>query len=157
MKVVRALFVAVGVAVSVGTALAMPNEVFQGKPTFTAGAALGAYVWHDADGQHVRFTTVENKVVRRFSGKVCGQEIAAVQPVRADVGDGIRVGPDGHCVMFDFKTNAGVDGFDFRMPEGDLVYDLNIDGAPMPVNKVHIGSTGTSPKNSPFSLNRDAK
>lgn len=153
----RAFFVSVGVVLSLATALAMPNEAFQGKPDFTAGAALGAYVWHDSDGQHVRFTTVENKVVRQFSGKVCGKDITALTPVRTDVGDGIRVGPEGHCVMFDFKTNAGVDGFDFRMPDGDIAYDVNIDGAPLPVNKIHIGSAGVSPKNNPFTLNRDAK
>ena len=140
-----------------GAALAMPNEAFKGKPDFSAGAALGAYAWHDGDGQHVRFTTVDNKTARQFSGKVCGANITDLRPVRTDVGDGIRVGPDGKCVGFDFRTNAGVDGFDFRMPDGDIVYEINIDGAPMATKQIHVGKTGVSPKNNPFSLNRNEK
>jgi hypothetical protein len=140
-----------------GAALAMPNEAFQGKPDFSAGAALGAYAWHDSDGHHVRFTTVDNKTARQFSGKVCGANITDLRPVRTDVADGIRVGPDGKCVGFDFRTNAGVDGFDFRMPDGDIVYEINIDGAPMATRQIHVGKTGISPKNNPFSLNRNEK
>jgi hypothetical protein len=136
-------------------ALALPNEVFQGKPDFKAGDALGAWVWHDADGHHVRFTTVDNKVFRHFTGKACGKDIAAVTPVRTDIGDGIKVGPEGHCVMFDFKTNAGVDGFDFRMPDGPgIVYEINIDGRPMAPKMIHIGKAGVAPKKNPFVLDR---
>lgn len=85
------------------------------------------------------------------------KNITDLKPVRTDVADGIRVGPDGKCVVFDFRTNAGVDGFDFRMPDGDIVYDINIDGAAMAPKQIHVGKTGISPQNNPFTLNRDGK
>ena len=107
--------VAVFTLVASSSAFALPNDKFQGKPKFTAGGSLGAYVWHDGDGHHVRFTTVANKVVRRFHGKVCGKDVTAVKAVRTEVGDGVKVGPKGHCVMFDFKTNAGARGYQTRL------------------------------------------
>lgn len=152
----RLSYALIAAASSITTAAyAMPNDVFQGKPDFTAGGALGAWVWHDGDGQHVRFTTVDNKIARHFTGKVCGKDASAVQPVRTDNADAIRVGPDGHCVVFDFRTNAGVDGFDFRMPEGEeIAYDLNMDGQPIAPKLIHIGSAAVNPKKSPFVLDR---
>lgn len=154
MKGSKIAAIAVGVAWA-AVAWAMPNEEFQGKPQFASGDALGAWVWHDSEGHHVRFTTVENKVVRHFSGKVCGKDASAVQPVRTDRGDKIRVGPDGHCVVFDFTTNAGIDGFDFRMSDGgDIVYNLELEGQPMATKLIHIGKSGASPQKSPFYLNR---
>ena len=39
------------------SAFAMPAKAFQGKPAFTIGKSLGAYVWKDKSGIHVRFTT----------------------------------------------------------------------------------------------------
>lgn len=147
--------VAILLTLAPAIAWAMPNEAFQGKPNFKPGDKLGAWVWHDSEGQHVRFTTVENKVARRFSGKVCGKDASAVKPVRTDLADAIRVGPEGHCVVFDFRTNLGVDGFDFRMTDGgDVVYTLEIDGQPMAPKLIHIGKAGLSPENSPFTLNR---
>jgi hypothetical protein len=155
MKTSPAVLAVLATLVTTASAFALPNDLFQGKPDFTAGGALGAWVWHDADGQHVRFTTVDNKVARHFTGKVCGAEVTHVDPVRTDVADGIRVGPDGHCVVFDFTTNAGVDGFDFRMPDsGEVVYDLKIDGEPLAPKQIHIGKTGISPKKSPFVMDR---
>ena len=147
--------VAVFTLVASTSAFALPNDKFQGKPKFTAGGSLGAYVWHDGDGHHVRFTTVANKVVRRFHGKVCGKDVTAVKAVRTEVGDGVKVGPKGHCVMFDFKTNAGLDGFDLRMPDGAVItYDFEIDGKQLAPKLIRIGTKGVNPPHSPFKLQR---
>lgn len=155
MRNIAAALTASAAILASTVALALPAKQFQGKPEFKAGQQLAAFVWHDGDGHHVRFTTVDNAIFRQFSGKVCGKAVTNLVPVRTEVGDGVKVGPEGHCVFFDFKTNAGVDGFDFRMPDGDkIAYELNIDGKPMAPALIHVGAKGVHPKHSPFVLDR---
>ncbi len=150
----RSLFAPLaGVILATSTAFALPNEDFQGQPAFTAGDALGAFVWHDADGQHVRFTT-HGKVVRHFKGKVCGTAVANVARYQTEDGDSVAPGPEAKCVLFDFKVDGGVDGFDFRA-DGDVVtYDFHMDGKQMPTELIRIGASSKNPNKSPFVLNR---
>ena len=151
----RSLFAPLaGVILATSTAFALPNEDFQGEPAFTGGEVLGVYVWHDTNGQHVRFTT-KGKVVRSFKGKVCGTSVSNVQEHKLELDkDTLSVGPEGHCVVFDFSTDGGIDGFDFRA-EGDVVtYDFHMDGKQMPTDLIRIGASSKNPNKSPFVLNR---
>ena len=140
-------------ALGAGAALALPNEDFQGRPAFKVGQALGAFVWHDDDGQHVRFTT-HGKVVRKFTGKVCTDKIAKLDPFELEAADDAKIGPEGHCVHFDFTTDGAVDGFDFRAEGAVITYDFQMDGKQMEVGKIHIGRASKHPHESPFVLNR---
>lgn len=140
-------------AVAGGAALALPNEDFQGRPKFKVGAELGAFVWHDEDGQHVRFTT-KGKVVRKFSGKVCGAKVVKLDPFELEPADSATIGPEGHCVHFAFTTDGAVDGFDFRAEGAVLTYDFQQDGKQMPVGLIRVGANNKHPNESPFVLNR---
>ncbi len=140
-------------SLAAGVASALPNEDFQGRPEFKVGHALGAFVWHDEDGQHVRFTT-HGKVVRKFAGKVCTEKILKLDGFELEGADSAKIGPEGHCVHFDFTTDGVVDGFDFRAEGAVITYDFNMDGKQMEVGKIHIGRNSKHPHESPFVLNR---
>lgn len=134
-------------------ALALPPGPFQGKPAFSAGAARGAYVWHDSAGLHTRFTT--RGLPHRYTGTVCSTgRIVGLSGVRLEAGDSVSVGPRGRCLSFDFKTASGIDGFDFRAPGGLVTFTLKIDGRPLAKSHIWIGAGKTSPANNPFVLNR---
>lgn len=154
IKRVVASYVAVTTLAASTAALALPNEDFQGKPDFKVGEAIGAFVWHDADGQHVRFTT-KGKVKRKFAGKVCSDKILSHAPHELEDGDASRIGPEEHCVIFDLTTDGHVDGFDFRAEGAIVTYDFSFDGKQMPTKMIHIGAKGLNPNESPFVLNRN--
>jgi len=140
--------------VGAGTAaLALPNEDFQGRPKFKVGSELGAFVWHDEDGQHVRFTT-KGKVVRKFAGKVCSEKIVKLDPFELEPADSATIGPEGHCVRFDFTTDGAVDGFDFRAEGAVVTFDFQQDGKQMATGLIRVGAKNKHPVESPFVLNR---
>lgn len=134
-------------------AWALPPTAFQGKPDFSAAGDAGAFVWKDKAGLHVRFST--RGTPRRLHGKVCtpGRTIHP-EPVRADYGDRLKHGPKKHCVMYDFLTADGVDGFDFRATGGVVEFDFHVGDKQLPTEWIHVGKDGTHPTHSPFVLNR---
>ncbi|MFO0749817.1 MAG: hypothetical protein U1F43_29715 [Myxococcota bacterium] len=145
--------VAACLAGSATTAFALKNEWFQGKPDqFEAGKLMTA-VWHDTDGQHVRFSTA-GKVVRTFSGKVCAEKIAKVDGFELEPEDKVAIEEGGVCLTFTFTTDGGVDGFDFQAEGGGITYDLQMDGKPIPRKDIFIGKGGIHPKREQFVLDR---
>ena len=136
-----------------GSALALKPPAFQGKPAFKAGSALGAYVWHDSDGLHARFTT--RGKLRHFTGKICTpKKIKTLTAVKLEKVDSVRIGPKGHCIHLDLKTAAGIDGFDFRAAGKLITFDLEIDGKQLKTDKIRIGTGSLNPKQNPFVLDR---
>ncbi len=147
---------AVGMVLGLCTAtaaFALPNEHFQGKPEFKAGDDLGAFVWHDEAGQHVRFTT-KGVIPHKFSGKICGESVSDLHPHELEAADSANVGPEGHCVVFEMHVDGGVDGFDFRVA-GDVVrYEFHQDGGAMGAALIRIGAQSHHPADGSFVLNR---
>lgn len=137
-----------------GTALALPPGPFQGKPTLQRGKQLGAAVWHDADGLHVRFTTKGKK--QRFNGTVCATErITNLEAKKLEKKvDFIKLSTSGKCVEFSFTTKGGVDGFDFRAGGAEVTFDLKIGAVNLPSKNIWLGARGVHPGNSPFVLDR---
>jgi len=134
-------------------AFALPNEHFQGRPDFSVGDNLGAFVWHDDGGQHVRFTT-KGKVPHHFTGKVCGVKVTSLTPHELEDKDSAVIGPEEHCVIFDLHVDGAADGFDFRV-EGDVVnYEFHQDGKLMPAGLIRIGAHNHHPADGTFILNR---
>ena len=149
---VFSLALALGVLGSVA-ALALPPQPFQGRPVFARGTHLGGFVWHNADGLHVRFTTKGKK--RAFSGKMCTtKKMHNLKHFRLEKQDTAEIGPKEHCVHFDFKVKGGMDGFDVKTTGGDVTFDFKMDGVPLDTDKIYVGRNGVHPKNNPFVLNR---
>lgn len=132
---------------------ALRPAAFQGKPNFSAGSNLGAFVWHNAQGLHVRFTT--KGAPRHFTGKVCTpRQVNSVQGVRLEAGDSVTKGPQGHCAIFNFHTRGGIDGFDLRAPGGVVTFTFKMGGSALGKQHIWVGSAGVHPAHSPFVLNR---
>lgn len=134
-------------------AMALKNEWFQGKPGKFKVGKLNTGVWHDDDGQHVRFSTA-GKVTRKYSGKVCAEKIAKVDGFELEDGDKVAIEAEGHCLVFDFTTDGAVDGFDFHAEGPGVTYDLQIDGKPIPKSDIFIGAGNAHPKMQQFVLDR---
>ena len=137
-------------------AYAMPKAAFQGKPTsFKKGSVRGAAVWHDNNGQHIRFTTKGK--LHRFHGKICASgKIKKMNTFRIENSDSIKLGSKGKCIYFNFKTKDHIDGFDFRAPTGQKIfYTIKIDGRKLSRKHIWLGKQGSHPRDNTFTLNRN--
>jgi len=111
------------------------------------------WVWHEDNGTawHLRSTTHRN--LHRFSGRVWTSDgsIVDVHPTRLEWGDRIRLA--GRNVEFDFHTDGGVDGFDFRTaaPQQCVHFALFIDGRGDPA-RIKIGGGEQRPRHHVFTL-----
>ena len=105
------------VALASVAALALPPAPFHGRPVFAKGTHLGAFVWQNAKGLHVRFTTKGK--ARAFEGKLCTpKSLNNLKHFRLEPKDTAKIGPKKHCVHFDFKVKGGLDGFDVKTTGG---------------------------------------
>ncbi len=110
------------------------------------------WVWHDDDGSgwHVRSTTHSQR--HRFSGRVwvADGSVANVNPSRLEFRDRLHIGP--RFVEFDFETDGGIDGFDFRSIGAKCVhFALFVDGRGDP-GKVKVGAGEAHPRHHVFTL-----
>ena len=92
----------------------------QGRPKgFHAGDSVRYAIWHDDRGWHVRTTTAKREHV--FKGHIRVEDGVFERIYSHDLEkegrlrDWWKVGPERHRVTFDFKTDRGVDGIDFRV------------------------------------------
>jgi hypothetical protein len=109
-------------------------------------------VWHDDNGDtwHVRSTT--HRQMHRFSGRVWAAQgsIVDVRPTRLEWGDRIRTTPRG--AEFDFHTDGGIDGFDFRTAGPHCVhFALFVDGRGDP-GRVNVGPGELHPRHHVFTI-----
>lgn len=138
---------------SATSAVARPKDDFQGRPEFKVGDQLGAWVWHDEEGQHVRFTT-KGTTVHHFAGEICSKQILKADGFALEDKDSVAIGPEGHCVKFDFTTDGAVDGVDFRVEGDEVTYTFAMDEKPMADGLIRIGKREVHPRKHPFILNR---
>lgn len=128
-----------------GFGLGRPNDLKPGHPE-------ALWIWHDAKGAgwHVRSTTASR--LHRFSGRiwVTPGTIADVHPTRLEFNDRVRV--QEKSIEFDFETQGGMDGFDFRLAGATCAkFALRVDGKREP-GVVRIGSRGAHPHGRVFEL-----
>jgi hypothetical protein len=130
----------------------------RGRPKgFHAGDTVRYAIWHDDNGWHVRTTTAKREHV--FRGHVRVEDGVFERIYSHDLEkegklrDWWKVGPERHRVTFDFKTDRGVDGIDFRISRSArrLHFDLHIDGRPEP-GRVFVGRFNQNPGKIPFDL-----
>ena len=143
-------------AASVGSAL--PAKDFDGKPTIVPGSKNTAFVWRDADGFHVRFTTKKGDKARFLTGRVCTGGVAKLDDVKGyllEKNEWVKVGPKGHCLTYQFATFAHIDGFNFKTKAKLLTFDFKYDKKrQVPKGHIRIGKKKLHPKLSPFFFTR---
>ena len=129
----------------------MAPGLADGKPPrLRPDAALAYWIWQSPKGDwHIRSTT--QKQLHRFQGRIRPQAGAALSNIKATrLGRGDRVRLQGEDIIFDFSTQGGEDGFDFKATDGACVeMNLRIDGTSH-TKLVVIGKTEQAPAEAHF-------
>ena len=126
-----------------------------GQPAgFHAGAALGYYLWHNADGWHLEAThPTRDHVV--FSGWFSTNGTVEFRRVDDERNDLVREGRGDHAVSFAFNNYGGVDGMHFETHCADwLQFHLFVNGRAAGVEQVYVGHAPIHPMAMPFTIDR---
>jgi hypothetical protein len=114
--------------------------------------ADGLWIWHDERGSEWHLRTSTHGPSHRFNGRVWLSEgsFAGVRPSRTEWNDRLRA--TGRAIEFDFHTQNGVDGFEFRATGARCIhFALSMDGR-QGTDSIHIGARGAHPKEHVFTL-----
>ena len=130
----------------------------RGKPKgLHTGDTVRYAIWHNENGWHLRTTTAKREHVFRGHIRVEGGIFERIYSHDLEnegkLRDWWRVGPERRRVTFDFKTDRGLDGIDFRVSKSArrIHFELHIDGRPEP-NRVLVGRFDQHPISIPFDL-----
>ena len=127
----------------------------QGVPTlFHAGAAGGDYIWHDANGWHLRVThATTSKVV--FSGRITSSAPMSATAIRLEGGDTMALSADRLTLTYRFYNYGGVDGINFKTAcARRLAFSGSMNGALLPVRRIWVGHGNHHPLQNPFVVTR---
>jgi hypothetical protein len=136
----------------------------EGRPDrFDARDTGAAYIWHDANGWHLR-TTDTARGVHHYSGTIGaspGASFSALRPVRNERDDHVWVTGD-NVLHYDLTTYRGIDGFDFRVTAcaGDreheaLQFSLDYNGREQDLARIKLGDAKQHPPAAPFTVWRE--
>ena len=140
-------------AFSVGS-FAQPNlSRFQGQPTaFNPGNSLGYFIWQEGDRWFLKTTTQGSQ--RQLSGVIrTDGTFSNVSRVGLEDNDMVRINEASNEVLFDLKTEGEQDGISFLMSRNaDATFTLYLDGQPINVSNIYLGSLNLHPIMHPFNL-----
>jgi hypothetical protein len=135
----------------------------EGRPSFDAGDSGAAYVWHDANGWHVR-TTDATRGAHHYTGSISaspGAAFVGVRPVRNERDDHVWVTGD-NVLHYDLTTYRGVDGFDFRVTacahdrdHEALRFSMDYNGREQDTARLKLGEHKQHPDSARFTVWRD--
>jgi hypothetical protein len=131
-----------------------PRSV-QGRPTlFHAGSRAGDYIWHDANGWHVRVThATSSRFV--FSGRIVSSAPLDAAPVRLEGRDFVALSADRKTITYRLVNYGGIDGFNFRTACARSLSFLGyMNGAKLPVARIWLGYYNVHPLQNPFIVTR---
>jgi hypothetical protein len=121
-----------------------------------------AYIWHGADGWHLRTTDVQN-VAHHYTGTIIvspGASVSSLRPVKLEKDDHVWLTSD-NVIHYDLTTYAGVDGFDFRVSACDanrqhetLRFTLDNNGREQDTARIKLGDTKANPPAATFDVRR---
>ena len=131
-----------------------PGRV-QGKPVaFTSGGRAGDYLWHDANGWHLRVTHRGSaKVV--FTGKIVSDTALSVKGYHLESGDKFQLSADLKTLTYRFTNYGHTDGIDFRTACATRLWVRgSMAGVKLPVGRIWVGRAGHHPLQNPFVILR---
>jgi len=164
ITLVAAGLFASGATLASGAATTDCNVVEDPWPAYTQGipaninplTAAGVYMWHDANGWHIRVTHKTDSL-RTFSGQLItgGGHFAGVTAVKLEPGDAYAVSPNQRTITFLFTNYGHIDGLNFHthcVPS--ITFAFQSDGVTVPPHKITIGHNGVHPATDPFTISR---
>jgi hypothetical protein len=127
----------------------------QGVPvTYKSGARAGDYLWHNANGWHLRVTHVSSRRIA-FSGRIVSDRPMSVTGVRLEGSDRFALSADKLTLTYHFANYGNIDGLDFRTAcATTLRVRGSMAGEKLPVGRIWIGRAGTHPLSNPFTIAR---
>ena len=136
----------------------------EGRPDgLDAGDRGAVYVWHAADGWHLRATDVK-ATDHHYTGTIALSPHAvftSFRTVRLEQEDSIRVTGD-NVLHYSFNTHNGIDGIDFRVSACDgnrdterMTFNLAYNGNDEDPGRVMLGDKKQHPKTGHFAVTRD--
>jgi hypothetical protein len=138
---------------------ACPNghwpAVVQGQPTlFHAGARGGDYIWHDANGWHLRVTHAGTARVV-FSGRIASSAPLAEMPVKLEGRDFVALSADHKVITYRFVNYGRIDGIDFKTAcAQSLTFGASAAGSRLPIGRIWVGHGNHHPLTNPFVVKR---
>lgn len=145
------LFTALLVLISlVVSAAVIDGRVCSGKPNFASGESKGYFVWRDSQGWHIRWATKGAK--RVYSGSITSDAAFVACDGTAQGHEDAVILAAPHLIRFESRSMGGVKGINFDLGHGatKLSFDLQMDGAPVEPQWVHLGFRGVRPSAVPF-------
>src|SRR5438552_5208651 len=134
------------------SAFAWPAYV-NGAPDIDANSMTGYYIWHNADGWHLRTHGPENE--HDFTARLrTDGTFTDVDPVALENGDVVM--EDGDKVLtIHFHTFGATDGVNFKIDGGEhLNFNLKVDGKRIDTDDIFLGAIGRHPRHNPFMVKR---
>ncbi|MFN8525622.1 MAG: hypothetical protein U0821_21200 [Chloroflexota bacterium] len=130
---------------------------YEGRPPQLGAGAVGIFLWHNDEGQHLRTHGTDGGQV--YSGWLTTDGVFSdVSMVRAESTEELMVDAGGHTLRFRFKTYGHYDGVDFRVQGGDwLRVRLETNGVGAPLDSIYLGDDGRHPRHNPFHLFRHGR
>lgn len=126
-----------------------------GRPaTLAPGAATGMYLWHDADGWHLRVTHPGT------SRMVVTGTIDSTGPLEGvtralESNDRVRFTHVKGKVTFRFENRGRIDGIDFRVGcSNRFTVNGTVNGVGIATTQVFLGSGSSNPTSVPFAMER---
>jgi len=126
---------------------------FQGQPTaFNPGSGLGYFIWQDGDRWFLK--TTAQGAQRQLAGIIrTGGTFAGVSRLGLEDNDMVRINESRNEVIFDLKTESDQDGLSFQLSGGaDATFTLYLDGQPVNLSNVYLGSQNLHPTTQTFNL-----
>lgn len=132
-----------------------------GMPSGFAGAkdlSNGYWIWHQKGMWHFR-TTGGGKGSPNFKGRidVIGGKFDKIEGLQGEykgkLGDRYVYNKDRNAMLFDFKTDQGIDGLNFSLTDDakELKFNLVINGQP-DVRVIRLGKDGDNPPEGTFTV-----
>src|SRR5581483_725061 len=142
---------------------AWPAEAEGAPAAFAAGAPAGAYIWHDADGWHLRVTHPgTDRVV--FTGTVVANRKIEDHRILDEHNDRVRLNRRHDAFAFRLNNYGHIDGVDFRtacasvmrMTFAETVKTANgkVRTHQLSPSDVYLGANGAHPTSVPFRVER---
>lgn len=130
----------------------VPASTVSGEPSTNDGSPVGYYLWHNANGFHLRThgPGAEHDFVAHLytRGTFKGVDRSMLEPR-----DSVNVSKNGHELVAHFHTFDGWDGVSFHIAGGEyLQLNLRLDGQEISTDNIFIGPSGAHPPTNPFRI-----
>lgn len=129
----------------------------QGEPKgLAAGSASGDYLWHGANGFHLRVTHGRNHDQRVYSGEVHSSAKMRIDPVKLEKGDKVVLSKDKRTILFVFANHGYIDGVNFHTDCATslTVSRLHVGSHNLSTKQVYLGYHKQHPAHVPFTVHR---